>query len=92
MLYPAPLLIGSNMTWEAFVAFSEIAEQVPNSHLSERIRVWRNKELDSSDWTQLEDSPITNKSEWAQYRQDLRNLPQQGADPRTWIFPTKPTS
>lgn len=36
----------------------------------------RNKKLQSSDWTQFNDSPLTNskKAEWATYRQQLRNF------------------
>lgn len=39
----------------------------------------RNQMLDSSDWTQMPDSPLSasKKAEWATYRQTLRDLPSQ---------------
>jgi len=40
----------------------------------ERYRNWRAIELASSDWTQLSDSPAT-ASDWAIYREALRDLP-----------------
>tara|TARA_R110000737_G_C14523995_1_gene475925 strand:+ start:139 stop:528 length:390 start_codon:yes stop_codon:yes gene_type:complete len=38
----------------------------------------RNALLEASDWTQFSDSPLTStkKSQWATYRQALRDLPQ----------------
>jgi hypothetical protein len=48
-----------------------------------RHRISRNKLLDDTDWTQMNDSPLTNdkKTEWAVYRSELRNLPDQDAWP-----------
>lgn len=39
----------------------------------------RNELLDSSDWTQMLDSPLdsTKKAEWAVYRQALRDVTKQ---------------
>lgn len=54
------------------------------------IRGYRNRELTASDWTQMPDSPLTNKAEWIAYRRDLRDMPQQGPDPKEWIFPVRP--
>ena len=41
------------------------------------LREIRNKLLSGSDWTQAADSPLSNskKTEWATYRQALRDLP-----------------
>ena len=41
------------------------------------LRLSRNRILRDSDWTQLPDSPLSDekKSEWATYRQALRDLP-----------------
>tara|TARA_Y100000004_G_C8900222_1_gene406013 strand:+ start:842 stop:1222 length:381 start_codon:yes stop_codon:yes gene_type:complete len=40
-------------------------------------RMMRDKRLEISDWTQMVDSPLTDskKTEWATYRQALRDLP-----------------
>ena len=57
-----------------------------NSSL-EQIRSQRNKLLNDTDWSQVSDS-TANKSAYAAYRVELRNVPQQIAsadlDPRTW--------
>jgi hypothetical protein len=57
--------------------------------LFERIRLWRNRELAASDWTQVADS-TADKAAWATYRQKLRDLPASNADPKKIKFPTRP--
>jgi hypothetical protein len=46
-------------------------------------RTTRNKLLADSDWTQMNDSPLSNedKTAWAVYRSELRNLPDDAAWP-----------
>ena len=46
-------------------------------------RATRNKLLDDTDWTQMNDSPLSNedKTAWATYRNELRNLPDDDAWP-----------
>lgn len=55
------------------------------------IRIRRNQYLLESDWTQLNDSPLTQekKEEWMQYRQDLRDITTQ-PDPFNIVWPVKP--
>jgi len=55
----------------------------------------RDSLLNESDWTQMPDSPLTDakKTEWATYRQSLRDAPVANAsitniDDAVW--PTKP--
>ena len=52
-----------------------------------QIRSQRNQSLLNTDWSQVADS-TANKSAYAVYRVDLRNVPQKiandNADPRTW--------
>ena len=52
----------------------------------------RNGYLRESDWTQGADAPLTDaqKSAWATYRQELRDLPDNTTDPRNPVWPTKP--
>lgn len=65
---------------------------------SETARAWiilrnrRNGYLADSDWTQALDSPLTDakKTEWASYRQNLRNFPGTVSDPSNASFPDKP--
>lgn len=53
------------------------------------IRQSRNELLKSSDWTQLNDSPV-NKAAWAAYRQNLRDITKQQGFPYNVIFPMQP--
>lgn len=57
-----------------------------------QIRNQRNMLLDLSDWTQLNDSPLTaeQKKEWAEYRQALRDVPAQESFPYKVVFPSMP--
>lgn len=41
--------------------------------LIQQFRDFRNLRLIQTDWTQLPDAPLTNKEEWATYRQQLRD-------------------
>jgi len=52
----------------------------------------RNKMLSSSDWTQMPDAALTltEKSAWQNYRQALRDMPQDFANPDDAIFPEQP--
>ncbi len=79
------------MDWTNFVStmFLEVAEDVPNTYLIERIRNWRNSELAATDYTQLPDAP-GDKAAYAAYRQELRDLMGQSEDARAFIFPIKP--
>ena len=56
----------------------------------------RNRKLKASDWTQMEDSPLSDskKAEWATYRTQLRNLPSNYDNDDDIInvtWPTKPS-
>jgi hypothetical protein len=57
----------------------------------ESIRFQRNELLSKSDYTQMADWP-GEKTAWATYRQDLRNIPQTFAAPEDVIWPTPPGS
>jgi hypothetical protein len=77
------------MNYQDFVAPHENADEVPANYLFERIRLWRSRELAASDWTQVADS-TADKAAWATYRQALRDLPSQNADPKLIVFPSCP--
>lgn len=55
----------------------------------EQIRLWRNAQLSATDWTQLSDAPGDTIA-WANYRQALRDLPQQDCLPSEVELPIKP--
>jgi len=70
----------------------------------------RNRKLKDSDWTQMPDCQLTDskKTEWATYRQELRDIPNNLRNHKNyisdddshpfdgsimdWQFPTKPTT
>lgn len=54
-----------------------------------RMRLWRDKELIRTDWTQVADAPV-DQAAWAIYRQALRDLPASNADPRKIGLPVAP--
>jgi hypothetical protein len=53
------------------------------------LRSDRNLLLTSSDWTQVPDAPV-DRSAWAAYRQQLRDLPENTTDPANPVWPTPP--
>ena len=53
------------------------------------VRADRNKRLADCDWTQLPDAPV-DRTAWAAYRQELRNVPQQEGFPWNVIWPEQP--
>jgi hypothetical protein len=57
--------------------------------LGEEVRSQRNALLSASDWTQVADAPV-DKTAWAAYRQELRDITEQVGFPTEVIWPTKP--
>ena len=57
------------------------------------VRRQRDADLATSDWTQLADSQLSSddKTKWATYRQELRDLPTASGFPHTVTQPTKPS-
>jgi hypothetical protein len=69
--------------------FNPIFPDATNEQKWEQIKLWRNAELNRTDWTQLTDSPV-DKEAWATYRQALRDLPAQGGQAEAATFPVAP--
>ena len=63
-----------------------------DSYRVSQMRMFRDSLLAQSDWTQLPDSPLTDakKTEWATYRQALRDFPSDWVPSNTANFPDKP--
>lgn len=57
-----------------------------------QVRAQRNSLLSLSDWTQLADAPLTTeqKQAWAEYRQALRDVPEQAGFPDAVVWPSAP--
>jgi hypothetical protein len=58
----------------------------------DNVRHDRNIKLSACDWTQLDDTPLSNmkKLEWANYRQALRDITSQ-PNPFEFVWPTQPS-
>lgn len=54
------------------------------------VKLKRNELLVESDWTQLPDVSLSNKNEWASYRQQLRDITMQSGYPFDVVFPKPP--
>ena len=64
------------------------AEALKNKAAS--VRNQRNNLLSESDWTQMSDNPLSNKTVWATYRQELRDISKQTGFPWSVTWPEKP--
>lgn len=56
---------------------------------AEAVRKQRTEKLKDSDWTQVADAPV-DKTNWAAYRQSLRDITTQSGFPWTVEWPTQP--
>ena len=70
----------------------DIAMQTENEHKSTQLRDKRDSLIRDTDWTQVLDSPLSEskKSEYAAYRQALRDIPQQYDSLDDVVWPVKP--
>ena len=64
-------------------------EQAEIERAWENLRSRRNFKLAACDWTQVPDAPVDHAA-WAAYRQALRDLPDNTADPRNPQWPSPP--
>ena len=64
-------------------------QKLPEDKASDNVRGKRNQLLSDSDWTQVLDAPV-NKEAWAEYRQALRDLPDQAGFPFDVVYPDAP--
>jgi len=79
------------MNWLNCVPIAIDPNSLTDDDIVNCIKAWRKAELTSCDWTQLPDVDLANKWDWAVYRQQLRDMPSQGDDPKLWVFPVSPT-
>jgi len=61
------------------------SQQVGNLIKKQRLEL-----LQNSDWTQLSDVQLSTKQEWANYRQQLRDITTQSGYPFNVVWPTPP--
>jgi len=67
----------------------EIASRTASQ--SKAVRDDRNQRLTNCDWTQLPDAPVNTES-WSEYRQALRDIPEQANFPWDIIWPDEPAA
>ena len=73
-------------------AINQKTQEQINADKLNLIKVKRDALLSACDFTQLPDAPLTlaQKQAWADYRQDLRDLPETITDLDNVTWPTKP--
>ena len=76
---PKPTLAALEAAWPQVQADRKWAE----------VRRERDRLLDASDWTQAPDAPVDAQA-WADYRQALRDIPQDFASPDDVVWPEQP--
>jgi hypothetical protein len=69
--------------------FNPLFPDATNEQKLEQLRLWRDRELADTDWTQLQDVSC-DKNAWAKYRQALRDLPAQNANAEQIVLPQRP--
>ena len=57
---------------------------------ADEARTQRDALLAESDWTVLPDAPVADEQDWKDYRQSLRDVPEQEGFPTDINWPTKP--
>ena len=67
------------------------AKAVADETQAKSVRQERNTKLSACDWTQLTDAKVDSLA-WANYRQQLRDLPEQEGFPWEVTWPTEPTA
>jgi hypothetical protein len=83
----APVLEGEFVYTVAVAPLTDEEVQAAKDSAMSQLRADRNQRLAACDWTQIADCTISNKAEWATYRQALRDFPATVSDARlpvTW--------
>ena len=84
-------------TEDLFLAFLPyVLENIPpdQNQKWKLIRAERERLLVACDWIQLQDAVLTDaqRTAWQDYRQTLRNIPQDFTNPDDVTFPSRPAS
>lgn len=85
-LVPLPPKPGDNFVFD--YATKQWVQDQPAQETS--VRAQRDQLLVQSDWTQMPDVQLPNKTEWAAYRQALRDITDQPGYPFSAVWPTPP--
>jgi len=71
------------------VDFDDAVKAVVDEQQAKSVRSSRDEKLKDTDWTQVEDAPV-DKTVWATYRQELRDLTKQSGFPWEVTWPDAP--
>ena len=85
-----PLPAGKQIAYLNGRLVHEDLPPLPITDLLKQISNKRDKLLRDCDWTPLPDSPVVNNPQWKKYRQDLRDLTNNVANPAEIIWPVIP--
>lgn len=77
-----------HQTWQVVDCNAAEKKEIDNNKAAE-VRYQRNSLLANCDWTQLPDAPV-DKTAWADYRQELRDVSNQPGFPWEVTWPTAP--
>jgi len=55
-----------------------------------QVRAQRDELLRASDWSQLPDAPVADRTVWVTYRSKLRQVPETQTDPFNIVWPEAP--
>lgn len=69
---------------------ARVVPEITEGEVAARVRTERDHLLLSSDWTQVPDAPAETKTEWAAYRQELRDVTEQIGFPFSINWPVAP--
>ena len=86
---PDPFPGDDTATWVYWSDMDTAERGVPDEWVWERLRLRRDQLLRDSDHRVLSDVPW-DPVPWLDYRQVLRDLPEQTDDPRQAVWPTSP--
>ena len=81
--------VGHVARWDGHGWQFEPMAPIPDEKLAADARKERDAMLVETDYTQLSDAPV-NAQAWANYRQALRDLPEQSGFPGDITWPTPP--
>jgi hypothetical protein len=86
----APTLVNSvwTLAWSV-QALTQAEQDAQNTEQAKSVRNSRTEKLKDSDWTQIADS-TADKTAWATYRQQLRDITGQAGFPWTITWPETP--
>jgi len=80
---------GKWYTKYSVVDMDDEAKTAKDAEQAKAVREQRSTKLKDTDWTQVADAPV-DKTVWATYRQELRDLTKQSGFPWEVTYPTQP--